>query len=49
MERTQKISYKGPHTQVFSVNTDSLICYSGNTGTELVGIISTEYDDSDFE
>jgi len=45
----KKICYATPVSRVIVVAQKSIICLSGNSGTEKVDVRSTGYDDSDFE
>ncbi len=43
-----KFSYKAPSAQVVALAQEQVICLSGNSGTESIGVSATSYSDSDF-
>ena len=46
----EKLFYIAPSAGVFALNQEGVLCYSGNSGTESVGFVtSTILTDSDFE
>lgn len=49
MEKKVKQTYEAPSATTIALEQEAMICISGNSGTETVGISSSSYSDSDFE
>ncbi|MBO4263611.1 MAG: hypothetical protein J5871_02900 [Bacteroidales bacterium] len=46
---TNKIEYSSPSMKTLELAPVKMICISGNSGTEKVGVSTNNYGDSDFE
>lgn len=49
MKKQDNFRYEAPLSRVVVFKSEGLVCFSGNSGTESVGMSGSSYTDSDFE